>query len=169
MERFVQTRSAKYYEKLYLRYFVVLCRYVQWLSGASELAKDVAQTIFVQIFAKPTLFDPSQNFKVWLFTLARNRMRNEWRNAAVRAQHAPRIAQHLDVLATQTRTFPVAQTLAVEQAMQQLSEPHQEVLALKYSSNFTIPEISDILGCSQGTVKSRLFYAIQQLRKHLNQ
>jgi len=52
-------------------------------------------------------------------------------------------------------------------AINDLSPNHREVMILKYSSNFTIAEISEICGCSEGTVKSRLFYAIKKLKSIL--
>ena len=49
-------------------------------------------------------------------------------------------------------------------AIGQLSEIHREMIILKYSNNLTIKEISQVLACSEGTVKSRLYYAINNLK-----
>ena len=55
----------------------------------------------------------------------------------------------------------------VQRAMAALSEIQKEVFLLKYNSNLTIAEISEICQCSEGTVKSRLFYAMKILRAQL--
>ena len=57
---------------------------------------------------------------------------------------------------------------AVQKAIAQLSESHREVIVLKYSENLTIKEMSQILDCSEGTIKSRLYYALSHLRTQLN-
>lgn len=50
-------------------------------------------------------------------------------------------------------------------ALGQLSFEHKEVILLFYWQEFTCVEIAQILGCSSGTVKSRLFNARQQLQR----
>jgi RNA polymerase sigma-70 factor (ECF subfamily) len=56
---------------------------------------------------------------------------------------------------------------ALQNALQQLSTSHREVIVLRYYENMKIHEIAGHLGISGGTVKSRLHYAIQELQKFL--
>lgn len=56
----------------------------------------------------------------------------------------------------------------VEEILLRLSEEHRQIVVLKYIEDFTIDEISEIVGIPSGTVKSRLHYAIDNIRKFYN-
>ena len=56
---------------------------------------------------------------------------------------------------------------AISQAMQDLSEDHRAVLALRYYLDLTIDDIAELLGIRAGTVKSRLHHAQKKLRAAL--
>ncbi len=55
----------------------------------------------------------------------------------------------------------------IRSALQQLSEEHRTVVVLRYLEDLTVDEVSRILGVPEGTVKSRLHYALRQLRTGL--
>ena len=50
-------------------------------------------------------------------------------------------------------------------AVTALSEKHQQVILLRFFEEASLPEIATVLGCSVGTVKSRLHYALEKLRE----
>ena len=52
----------------------------------------------------------------------------------------------------------------IRSALQQLSEEHRTVVVLRYLEDLTVDEVSQIIGVPEGTVKSRLHYALRQLR-----
>ena len=52
-------------------------------------------------------------------------------------------------------------------AIAKLSPAHQDVVLLRYFGELKVREVADRLGLRPGTVKSRLFHALQQLRMHL--
>jgi RNA polymerase sigma factor (sigma-70 family) len=56
---------------------------------------------------------------------------------------------------------------ALMKALRQLSEPHREVLILRYFENLKIHEMAAHLDISVGTVKSRLHYALAEMQKLL--
>src|SRR5437016_12423336 len=56
----------------------------------------------------------------------------------------------------------------LNEAMQRLSEPHRLVVALHDIQGLSHDEIAKIMECNIGTVRSRLFYARQQLQAHLS-
>jgi RNA polymerase sigma-70 factor (ECF subfamily) len=58
---------------------------------------------------------------------------------------------------------------SLKDALEQLSGPDRAVLSLRYEEQFDTAEIACILGIPEGTVKSRLFYARQRLRKYLEE
>ena len=52
----------------------------------------------------------------------------------------------------------------LRQAVEVLPEKHQQVVLLRFFEGASLPEIAALLGCSVGTVKSRLHYALEKLR-----
>ncbi len=52
----------------------------------------------------------------------------------------------------------------IRSALQRLSEEHRTVVVLRYLEDLTVDEVSQIIGVPEGTVKSRLHYALRQLR-----
>ena len=57
----------------------------------------------------------------------------------------------------------------VRQAVTTLSGEHRQVVILRYFSDLTVPQVAHVLGCRQGTVKSRLHRALQRLRRELRE
>lgn len=167
MQHYQSNKNVQAFERIYDRHFISLTKYLFWLSGETERSKDLAQNIFVKVLNNPGLFDSSKNFKVWLFVIAKNAWKNEIRDRSRRLKLEKNISQQnssdpkrkLDDLSKQ-------RLLEVNSAIAELSDAHKEVIALKYTNNFTIEEIAEILNCSKGTVKSRLFYAIKNIKKY---
>jgi len=172
MEIFVKHQDKAAFICLYKRYFVPLSKYIAWLSNDWEQGRDIAQNIFLKVYQKPSLFDSLQNFKIWLFSIAKNRWKNELRNATVRSQHrllasleTEKVLPEYEIEETNKNRIKLDQ---IQLALEDLSEAHKEVFVLKYLNNLTIKEISEICECSEGTVKSRLFYALKKLKENLN-
>ncbi|MEM6964730.1 MAG: RNA polymerase sigma factor [Bacteroidota bacterium] len=166
MESFASQNDEVAFGQLYRKYFPMMSKYLGWQLHDPEKGKDLAQNIFLKIYQKSSLFDTSKNFKVWLFIIAKNQMKNELRNEAIRSKHLENIA----ILPTNENEEKADHTQRLQQLkteLAQLSENHREVFVLKYSNNLTLQEISEICNCSVGTVKSRLFYALQKLKNKL--
>jgi RNA polymerase sigma-70 factor (ECF subfamily) len=147
MDAFVGHRVDKAYSILYQRYFEDLSKYLSWLSYDKDKGKDLAQSVFLKIYQKPELFDLSKNFKVWLFTVAKNQWKNEIRNEAVRLKHQEQFSQ-MPQATFPTKDLQNEKLKKLNQSLEQLSENHREVFVLKYSNNLTISEISKICNCS---------------------
>lgn len=169
MAIFIKSRKPEVFSQIYSRHFVALSKYLTWLCQDTGLGKDLAQNIFIKLYTAPYLFDPAQNFKIWLYSIANNRWKNEQKSTVTRAKYTDLIGQYWsNTEQTEAEAEQKKHHLwSVREAISQLSQRHQEVIALKYSSNFTIQEISQILNCSEGTVKSRLFYALNRLKDQL--
>lgn len=167
LRNFSATHNRQSFDVLYSRYFRSLWKYLKWLSHETDGCADIAQNIFLKLYEKPEICDPNRNFKVWLFSSAKNLWKNEIRNRSTRQEH-------LRSLATQEAKYPEdtdtqsARLAAISKAIEGLNETHREVFVLKYSNNLSIEEIAEICQLPQGTVKSRLFYALKQLKNKVN-
>ena len=56
---------------------------------------------------------------------------------------------------------------ALQKELLQLNDTHRSTFLLRFQQNFSIREIAEVLSCSEGTVKSRLFYTVRKLGQKL--
>jgi len=118
--------------------------------GNPDDAVDVTQQVlFIMSRQLKKLREPSA-FSVWLYSIAMNEIRKTWRKRREEVAEVPDYMGEKEGLAF---------------AALQLLPPHQrEIILLKEIEGFSVKEISEILSIPEGTVKSRLFYALKALR-----
>ena len=166
--------STKAFDELYGRYSQKTLHYFYRMLGKDEeKAQDFMQDLFLKIIEKPHLFKKEYRFATWLFTIANNMCKNEYRRLKIRTDKDhfvgdfniragdvifPNIDKQLD-----NQTF--CQLLMAEVA--EMNETKRNTFLLRYQEHFSIKEISEIMGCSEGTVKSRLFYTTKKLAEKL--
>lgn len=166
MEIFIADKSPEVFEVIYNRYFISLSKYITWFTQDMQQAKDIVQNIFIKVYSKPELYDASRMFKIWLFTIAKNNWKNEMRHKKVQQKHQEFLLLQLKNNQNDLEyEQDIHELKRIQKNIHLLSASHKEVITLKYSNNLTITEISEIIGCSVGTVKSRLFYAIKSLKE----
>ena len=161
--RFSQQGDHNGYEILYKRYFSSLAKHAAWITGDVEKGKDLAQKIMIKLYEKPHLYNPKHSMKTWLFAILKNQIKNEWRNEANRKRILELIS-NIQVGNSESENDQ-NKVQSIYEALNSLSENHKEIFLLKYSNNLTINEISEILDISEGTVKSRVFYAIRAIKE----
>jgi len=138
------------------------------LCGNKTEAQDIVQETFLQAIRSVHRFRGQSAVYTWLHAILLNLIRHYHRGRtrviydeeAANREMAPteETPAQLDVETTSS---------ALTAALRRLSEPHREALILRYYENMKIGEIAAHLGISQGTVKSRLHYAIGEMQKLL--
>jgi RNA polymerase sigma-70 factor (ECF subfamily) len=173
----VQRGKVSAFNELYDRYSRRLLSYFyRELGGDRDKAQDFLQEVFMKIVEKPQLFDTQRSFSSWIFTVAYNMCKNEYRRLNVRRstendlrlnQLSSRIEaeDHSTDRKIDEETFQKA--LLAE--LDQFGDGHRSAFLLRHQQNLSIKEIAEILGCSEGTVKSRLFYTTQKLAAKLKE
>jgi RNA polymerase sigma-70 factor (ECF subfamily) len=158
--------EKKAFDELYARYADALLRYfTRLLWKDREKAEDFVHDLFAKIIQKPELFDASRTFKTWVYSVANNMCKNEYKKQEVRKNttngidHVNVTDQH-DVL---KETHESIFQNTYNESIQQLDSKHREVFSLRHEDGLSIKEIAEILDLNEGTVKSRLFYATKQL------
>lgn len=150
---------------LHQRHAPSLLRYVIWLTGDRQLAEDVVQETLLRVWRRPELLaQHTDSVKGWLFTVARNQVIDDRRSA--RARHEIGVAQ----VREQPQTDEVDELLnawLVSDALAQLSGNHRKVVVHAYFHGLSTAEIARTCGIPEGTVKSRLHYALQALRREM--
>jgi RNA polymerase sigma-70 factor (ECF subfamily) len=171
----IQRRDTSAFDEFYRRYsHRLLCYFYRELGGDEQKAQDFLQEIFLKIVEKPELFDTKRRFSSWIFTVAYNLCKNEYRRLQVRQvvdgsvdtdaiAHDDDAEYHQLEKKVDERTFERALSAELER----LGDGHRSAFLLRYQQNMSIREIGEILGCSEGTVKSRLFYTTQKLASKL--
>ena len=170
----IQAGNTKAFEALYHRYSRrLLVYYFRMLGGDEAKAQDFLQDTFLKIIEKPGLFDTGKNFSGWIFTLAYNRCKNEYRRLEIRRAAVvendfdgstvhPDQAGGVDIDRQSFRRKLFA-------ALQKLNPSQRSAFLLRHQENLSVRQIAEVMDCSEGTVKSRLFYASRKLAEKLQQ
>ncbi len=162
-----QSAFSELYERFNQRLYYYFYR---MLGNDKELSNDFLQDIFLKIINKPELFKPGYKFTSWIFTVAHNMCKNEYRNREVRKIVSK--DENPDQFLSNENSYE--ETMSKEKLITQLfveienlEEDQKAILLLKYKENFSLKEISDILELPVGTIKSRLYYARTALTKKM--
>ncbi len=161
------------FNQLYQRYSQRLLYYFyRMLSNSNEKAQDFLQDIFVKLIDKAMTFDPSQKFSTWIFCIAHNMCKNEYRRMEIRKDIA--IEAYTEQLLDDEEPcfeeyeFDIEQfTKHLFEELESFDEMHKTAFLLRYREGFSVKDIGQILEISEGTVKSRLFYTRKRLAERL--
>jgi RNA polymerase sigma-70 factor, ECF subfamily len=145
------------------RVFNYLLRLVSHRPDLREEALDLCQDVFLKAYQNlPKLDDPAR-FSGWLFRIAHNEafslLRRKRREVDVETMPAASEGGR--------RLFPLELSLAVDSALQRLSDDQREAVLLKVYQGFKFDEMAEILECPVSTVKSRLYTALDILKSVL--
>lgn len=163
--------SERALEVIYHRYSQPLLRYFyRMLWQDKPKAEDFLHDLFIRILDNRTAFDSSRKFSTWLYSIAHNMCKNEYRRQAFRKQanslivisdHTHEsVSNHLDQLAFQQK---------LDQVLCEEDEDVRAMFSLRFELEMDVSEIARVLQCPEGTVKSRLFYLKKRLASRLQQ
>lgn len=136
------------------------------LRDAAE-AEDVAQETFIRAYMKLDQFDLKRPFRPWLLTITRNLAYNRQRGIKRYFEMTRRFFQQTPQVSKADLSDKVAQNSTADQlwqAVQQLTPAAQDVIYCRYFLQLSEQETADTLGIPAGTVKSRTYRAIRDLR-----
>jgi RNA polymerase sigma factor (sigma-70 family) len=167
------------YDELVRKYQERIYATVYHMTANHEDANDLAQEAFIKAFHALKSFKGGSSFYTWVYRIAVNKTINflkQRKNKALmslndldlNAEHDP------DLVALVSEKTPRREIGLLElqeklnAALQRLSEPHRMVVTLHDVQGLSHEEIAKIMGCNIGTVRSRLFYARQQLQAYLS-
>ena len=167
------------YDELVRRYQERIYATVYHMTANHEDANDLAQEAFIRAFHALRSFKGGSSFYTWVYRIAVNKTINFLKQR----KHKPQMslddldfnAEHdpdlVALISEKTPRREVGLTELQEKlnaALQRLSEPHRMVVTLHDVQGLSHEEIAKIMDCNIGTVRSRLFYARQQLQAYLS-
>ena len=167
------------YDELVQRYQERIYATVYHMTSNHEDANDLAQESFIKAFQALKSFKGGSSFYTWLYRIAvnktinflkqrKNRQHMSLNDIDFQAEHDP------DLVALVSEKTPRREAGLSElqeklnEALMKLSEPHRLVVVLHDVQGQSHEEIAKVMDCNVGTVRSRLFYARQQLQAWLS-
>jgi RNA polymerase sigma-70 factor, ECF subfamily len=155
--RYLSSLDPDTFRGVMLTYGQEVWNYAYFLTGRPELADDISQDVFLSVYRSIASYQGQSTFKTWLFAITRNTAVNYRRSAFFR-----RVALTGWISGTGTAPSAESETLRhlltdeIWETVMKLPLKLREVLVLDAKYEMTIREIAELLGISQGTVKSRL-------------
>lgn len=149
-------RDVEAFECFYRKHFSRIRSFVRAFVGNSQVADDIAQETFFQLWKHPNGFNPARStLKNYIFGIARKRAADWWRhNPSPRESSTQRDA-----------VVDEGSTLLLADAIERLEPEVRSLLWLREVEGYSYTELSEIFQVPLGTVQSRLFAARQQLRR----
>src|SRR5882672_11485546 len=151
---------------LFERYKRPLYGFFYGLSKNSELSEDLVQNTFFRILKYRHLFRGEGDFKTWMFHIARNVNNDHYRKNKLKAKDS---VEDWEERLGHNENQSVHMQLEEEQrmlsmALDRLPEDKREVLLLSKYQDKKYKEIGELLGCTEGAVKVKVFRALQELK-----
>ena len=167
------------YDELVRRYEERIYATVYHMTANHEDANDLAQEAFIKAYQALNSFKGDSSFFTWVYRIAVNKTINflkQRRNKAhlslndldFNAEHDPDLVALISDKTPRRDVNLSELQQKLNEAMQKLSEVHRLVVTLHDVQGLSHEEISKIMDCNTGTVRSRLFYARQQLQAYLS-
>ena len=142
-----------------------LLYYIRRFLEDADRSDDVLQEVWLTVYKKINTLRDASAFSVWLYRTARNRairrLRDDSRYVFV-GRH-----DESALIDDNRESWLFDDINKLHRVLTTLSPEQKEALVLRFFEEMNYQEISDIMGCSVGTVRSRIHYAKQELRKKM--
>ena len=176
MRRLKRCRDDGAFETLVLRWDARVLAFLAKASGDREAAKDLRQEVFIRLYRFGSTYDPEYSFPTWLFQIASNVL-STWHAKEARG------LRRLWKFEEEGGRIPLAdpgpgpRELAaldelngrIEEAMKQFTLKERQLLLLRLDLELSYPEIANIMGAPETTVKSRFYSTVKRLRSKIQE
>lgn len=179
MKKFQNGNSGSF-DILLKRHSSGVLRFIMKMTGGNKTrGEDLLQEIFLKVIERRSRYDSEQKFTTWLYSIARNHCIDYLRSESYRRHSsldAPLSesdqsgAVVLEIVKSSDRgqedkLYDREVRELINEGISSLKQEFKEVFILKEVEGLSLKEIADITDSPLGTVKSRLRYAYQNLRK----
>jgi RNA polymerase sigma factor (sigma-70 family) len=152
---------------LFERYKRPLFGFFHGMHKDRDLSEDLVQNVFVRILKYRTLFRGDGEFRTWMFHIARNVSHDHFRKKKIVARDS--IEDWEDRIGSDENRLTEYQYeedhLLLSMAMEKLPAEKREILLLSKYQEKKYSEIAALLDCTEGTVKVKVFRAMQELKE----
>jgi RNA polymerase sigma-70 factor, ECF subfamily len=172
--RGLRRRDPDLLDRLIEQYQHRLLRYLVYLSGNRELAEDLFQETWIRVLERGHQYDGKREFSTWLYAVARNltidylRKKNPVSLDGLMDDEGHASLEPAD---TQPMAWQIVQqhqqAERISAALVSIPAEYRETVVLRFQEGLALEEIATITGAPLGTVKSRLYRALNLLMSRL--
>jgi RNA polymerase sigma factor (sigma-70 family) len=151
---------------LFERYKKPLYGFFYGMNRDAELCEDLVQNVFFRVLKYRYLFRGEGDFRTWIFHIARNVNHDNFRKNKIQKKDSlEHWEERLGTDENRSTEFQKTEELQLlSMAMDRLPEDRREILLMSKYQDKKYKEIGEIIGCSEGAVKVKVFRALQELR-----
>jgi RNA polymerase sigma-70 factor, ECF subfamily len=152
------------------RYATPLLTFIHRMLGDRHRAEEVFQDVFLAVWQNRQKYEYPRPFKSWLFGIAANKCRGDFRRLQFASASLTLEAQPSDGSTTDSpvQTAIATETAAlVARAVATLPPQQRTVLVLRIWHGQSYGEIAAALGLAEGTIRSEMFHAVAAMRRYL--
>jgi len=169
-----QSGCQESFDLLYKQYHSTVLQIARKVMGNEQDAEDAVQEIFARVLNRINQFRYEASFSSWLRVLATNVCRDMLRK---KNRHPMKSFEDMSAdseakITTESSSISQEEELIMEELLENLKEKinllkkdHQKLIILRYIDGLSYEKIAELVGCSQGQVKSRLHQARKKLRR----
>ncbi len=155
---------------IYDRYFPEVYRYVRYRISDETIAEDIASDVFVRLLeASQKNKGPQTNLRGWLVATASNAVNDHHRRHYRRPVEALSETMPDGSASVHSQVDLREEHRAVQNALAQLTEEQQHVLALRFGQGYSVEETATILKKNVNAIKALQFRALASLQRHIGE
>ncbi len=167
--RLLNKNCEKSFKILFDRYVEPVTKYSYHLCNNADMARDIAQDVFVKIWEKRETLDPEKSLKFFLFVLARNTIISNFRklNSFKKYKEHFQYTNSKEDQSLENQIHSNELSSILTQAIDSLPTKRKIVFQLSRNERLTYQEISEKLNISPRTVEVHIALALKNIREYL--
>jgi RNA polymerase sigma-70 factor, ECF subfamily len=181
MMKYGRNQDPEAFDLLLSRYREQVFGFLFRSCSSREAAEDLYQETFMRVIRAAAAYKPSAKFRTWIFTIARNLLKDLYRRNLVRLpvfsldfdnpedNHAVREPADTRTPDPMQKAIDHETRIVLYQALRALPPEQREIFLLREEAGLDFQEAASVANCSVNTAKSRMRYALMKLRDELNQ
>ena len=165
--------NSEAFAQLFDRYYGVILNYAFHATLDVELAEELTARTFFKALRGLGSYSDRGTFRAWLFRIAMNEIRLDWRSRRSRLKHNREYGHLLGRIeftehpaqVEEDREQRLMRFDRLHEALDRLPERYRTTLVLRYFEGLSIDEIAQVMGTKSGTVKSLVHRGLKRLRR----
>lgn len=159
--------EAEAFGELYELYSKELYRYACYVLGSGQLAQDAVQDAVCAAFTQISSLRNEEAFKAWIFKILSNVCNRHISEKSRQRNTVPFDDGIEETLEAPSETLGME--LEMEEVLSSLADDERQIVLLSVLQGYKSSEISTILDCPAGTVRSKLSRALKRMRMELEE
>ena len=158
------------FDELYHRHARRVMGFLVRQLGNEDRAADLVQDAFMRVWSSRERYMAGADFSTWLFSIAYNLVKNEYRRSGYSADYAEHVAMTIteeqdDDLELHMDNKRFDEALRMELSL--LDADSRLLFSLRFEEEMTVPQIAKVMNIPEGTVKSRQHTIVRNLKNKL--